>query len=96
MKKILDLDSAKKVVRYGLNYGQKNKRNYLIKKYLIWFKKIFLKKLCLYKKCFVFKKYFIVKCTMAGISNQNILNFIEEKTNEDIKKILLVFFLEIL
>ena len=37
------------------------------------------------KNFFVFKKYFIVKLTMAGISNQNILNFIEEKTNDDIK-----------
>ena len=34
----------------------------------------------------MFKKYFIVKYTMAGISNQNILNFIEEKANDDIKK----------
>ena len=33
----------------------------------------------------MFKKYFIVKLTMACISNQNILNFIEEKTNNDIK-----------
>ena len=33
----------------------------------------------------MFKKYFVVKLTMAGISNQNILNFIEEKTNDDIK-----------
>ena len=40
----------------------------------------------------MFKKYFILKFTMAGISNQNILNFIEEKTNDDIKKILLMFF----
>ena len=34
----------------------------------------------------MFKKYFFVKFTMAGISNQNILNFIEEKANDDIKK----------
>ena len=34
----------------------------------------------------MFKKYFIVKFTMAGISNQNVLNFIEEKSNKDIKK----------
>ena len=47
-------------------------------------KKFFLKKLSLYKKFFVFKKYFIVKFTMTGISNQNILNFIEENTNDDI------------
>ena len=33
---------------------------------------------------------------MAGISNQNLLNFIEEKTNDDIKKIWLVFFPQIL
>ena len=33
---------------------------------------------------------------MAGISNQNLLNFIEEKTNDDIKKNLLVFFPQIL
>ena len=33
---------------------------------------------------------------MAFISNQNILNFIEEKTNDDIKKILLVFLPQIL
>ena len=32
------------------------------------------------------KKYFIIKFIMAGISNQNTLNFIEEKTNNDIKK----------
>ena len=38
------------------------------------------------KLFFAFQKYFIVKFTMAGISNQNILNFIEEKTNDDIKK----------
>ena len=34
----------------------------------------------------MFKKYFIVKFTMAGNSNQNILNFLEEKTNNDIKR----------
>ena len=35
----------------------------------------------------MFKKYFIVKFTVAGISNQNTSNFIEEKTNNDIKEI---------
>ena len=30
------------------------------------------------------------------LQNQNLLNFIEEKTNDDIKKILLVFFPQIL
>ena len=59
-------------------------------------KKIFQKKLCLYKKFLYFKKYCIVKFAMAFISNQNILNFIEEKTNDDIKKILLVFLPQIL
>ena len=33
---------------------------------------------------------------MAGISNQKLLNFIEEKTNNYIKKIFLVFFPQIL
>ena len=48
--------------------------------------KFFLKKIYLHKFFFMFKKYFIVKFTMAGISNQNVLNFIEEKSNKDIKK----------
>ena len=59
-------------------------------------KKNFQKKLCLYKKNFYVKKYCTVKFTMAFISNQNILNFIEEKTNDDIKKILWVFLPQIL
>ena len=46
--------------------------------------KFFLKKIYLHKFFFMFKKYFIVKFTMAGISNQNVLNFIEEKSNKDI------------
>ena len=58
-------------------------------------KKIF-QKICLYKKFFYVQKYCIVKFIMAFISNQNILNFLEEKTNNDIKKILLVFLPQIL
>ena len=38
----------------------------------------------------------IVKFIMKGFSNQNLLNFIEKKTNDDIKKIFLVFFPQIL
>ena len=48
-------------------------------------KKFFWENYVYIKIFFVFKKYFVVKLTMAGISNQNILNFIEEKTNDDIK-----------
>ena len=33
---------------------------------------------------------------MAGISNQNLLNFKEEKTNEDVKKIFVNVFPQIL
>ena len=40
----------------------------------------------------MFKKYFIVKFTVAGISNQNISNFIEKKTNNDIKEIFVSVF----
>ena len=41
----------------------------------------------LYKKnVLCLKKYFIIKFIMAGISNQNTLSFLEEKTNDDIKK----------
>ena len=45
---------------------------------------IFRKKY-LYKN-FLYLNYFIVKFIMAGISNQNLLNFAEGKTNDDIKK----------
>ena len=40
----------------------------------------------IYIHIFCVEKYFIVKCIMAGISNQNLLDFIEEKTNNNIKK----------
>ena len=43
---------------------------------------IFRKKY-LYKN-FLYLNYFIVKFIMAGISNQNLLNFAEGKTNDDI------------
>ena len=55
-----------------------------------------LKKLNLYKEFFCLKKYFIVKFTMAGASNQNILNFIKKKLTMILKKNLLVFFPQIL
>ena len=45
---------------------------------------IFRKKY-LYKN-FLYLNYFIEKFIMAGISNQNLLNFAEGKTNDDIKK----------
>ena len=66
-------------------------------KKLVWTDtKFFLfKKNYIYIKIFCFK-IFYAKFIMARISNQNLLSFIEEKTNDDIKKILLVFFPQIL
>ena len=66
------------------NFSKKYIKNFLRELIQNFF---FQKKLYLHKN-FLFKNILL--------QNQNLLNFIEEKTNDDIKKILLVFFPQIL
>ena len=60
-------------------------KKYLYKNFFVWTgtKKIFEK-----KNIYIF----IVKLIMTGIWNENLLNFIKEKTKNDIKKKFVVVF----